>query len=81
MLTPAKKEFIEFMIDCNVLKFGDVYKNLLLYSIRNTQLLFTLDNSSTYDLYFSKLMNVPKYDDNSLLIIALDYYTFAKVTK
>jgi hypothetical protein len=26
-------------------------------------------------------MNVPKYDDNSLLIIALDYSTFAKVTK
>jgi len=26
-------------------------------------------------------MNVPKYDDNSLLIIALAYSTFAKVTK
>ena len=76
-----KQEFIQFMVESNVLKFGDVYKNLLLYSIRNTQLLFTLDNSSTYDLYFSKFMNVPKYDDNSLLIIALDYSTFAKVTK
>ena len=34
MLTPAKKEFIEFMMSADVLRFGDVYKRQVVGEVK-----------------------------------------------